>query len=136
MSTTRVHYDNFEPLFFEHVNTILSNDDGVNLRVAASQSNLFSSSSHILHINVKTIPSVERNSGLCSILLQLIISPSTEGIRTNKASLPTFFHIVVRQFSTSRCFSGTLKADKHNHICLSFNRLISFYSGVDKLENL
>lgn len=61
----------------------------------------------------------------------MIVSACSECIRTDQTSLPILFLIVVREFSTSRCLTGTLQTDEHYNAGFSFYWLVGFNARID-----
>ena len=82
----------------------------------------------------RTVPAIERNSGLGGILLQLVICTCSKCISTHKASLPILLEVMVCQFGTCCCFTRTLQAHKHDDVWLSLNWLMSLHTWIHKLK--
>lgn len=92
--STGIDNNKLESLFLKHVHAILGDDHRIHLRVA----------------------SVERNSSLGGVLLDLIVRTGTERIRTNQTRLPVLLLIVIGQLGTGRGLSGSLEGEAFNLI--------------------
>lgn len=60
------------------------------------------------------------------ILLKLFEGTCAERVSAYDSDAPSFFHIMVSVFSTSRCFTGTLQPDKHHNVLLASRKLWCF----------
>jgi hypothetical protein len=59
----------------------------------------------------------------CCILLKLFKGTCTERVSADDSDAPSFLHIMVRVFSASCCFAGTLQPDKHYNVLLASSKL-------------
>merc|ERR1719228_563671 len=112
--STGINYNDLKTLSFEHVHTIPSNHCRVHLCVTP----------------------IERYPSLGSILLQLVISPSSEGVSTDEAALPVLLLVVISHLGTGGGLARPLKTNKHDHICLSLLWLVRFDPRVHQSDKL
>ena len=81
-----------------------------------------------------SIATIKWDASFSSILLDLIIGTSTEGICANQGRFPTFFLVIICQFCTRRGLSRTLQTDKHDYVGFSSLRLVGFDTRIDQLN--
>ena len=73
---------------------------------------------------------------LGGILLQLVISTSSEGISADKTRFPAFLLVVIGKLSAGGCLPRALQPNHHDHVRSAFHWHVGLHPWVHQLNQL